>query len=211
MKISYDDLARFVPGLRMTGRKHLLHVGCGMATKERLPLCFQTGDWNEIRVDINPAVKPDIVASLTDMSVVRDGTIDAVWSSHSLEHLEDFQVPIALAEFRRVLKPGGFALITLPDLEFVAKLVSDGKADNVLYTSPAGPITPIDMMFGHKKSIANGNHFMAHRTGFTAQRLKNKLADAGFAEVRVLPGKSYDLWAVAVVGSTSTVAEASVQ
>lgn len=206
MKISYNELARFVPNLRMAGRKHLLHVGCGSAPKERLPECFRTGDWNEIRVDIDPDVKPDIVANLSDMSMVRSSTIDAVWSSHSLEHLEDYQVPAALGEFRRVLKPGGFALITMPDLEYVAKLVSEGKGDDVLYTSPAGPITPLDMMFGHKKSIANGNLHMAHRTGFTADRLKAKLAEAGFAEVRVLPGRSYDLWAVAVTGGVSAVA-----
>ena len=205
MKVSYNELANFVPSLRLQGRKHLLHVGCGSAPKERLPECFRTGDWNEIRLDIDPAVKPDIVASLTDMSAVRSGIIDAVWSSHSLEHLEDFQVPAALAEIRRVLKPGGFALITMPDLEFIAKLVSEGKGDDVLYTSPAGPITPLDMMFGHKRSIANGNHYMAHRTGFTAQRLKTKLAEAGFAEVRVLPGRSYDLWAVAVTGAAPTI------
>lgn len=200
MKVSYNELARFVPSLRIQGRKHLLHVGCGNVPKERLPECFRTGEWNEIRLDIDPAVKPDIVASLTDLSAVRSDSVDAVWSSHSLEHLEDFEVPTALAEIRRVLKPGGFALVTMPDLEFVAKLVSEGKGDDVLYTSPAGPITPLDMMFGHKRSIASGNHYMAHRTGFTAQRLKTKLAEAGFAEVRVLPGKSYDLWAVAVAG-----------
>src|SRR5690606_31660101 len=126
MKITYNELARFVPNLRIPGRKHLLHAGCGSAPKERLPECFRTGDWQEIRLDIDPRVKPDIVASLTDISAVRSGTIDAVWSSHSLEHLEDYQVPTALAEFRRVLKPGGFALVTLPDLEYVAKLVGEG-------------------------------------------------------------------------------------
>lgn len=198
MKISYNELAQFIPSLQISGRKKFLHIGCGAAPKERLPECFRTDDWQEIRLDIDKRVKPDIVASITDMSAINNGMVEAVWSSHNLEHLEDFQIPLALREIRRVLKPGGFALITLPDLGFVAKLVAEGKGDDVLYTSPAGPITPLDMMFGHQRSIANGNYFMAHRTGFTAARLKNKLAEAGFSEVRVLPGKSYDLWAVAI-------------
>lgn len=200
MKISYNDLAAFVPILRQSGKKDVLHVGCGNANPERLPECFRTGDWQEIRLDIDPKVNPHIVASLTDMSVVPTRSVDAVWSSHNLEHLENFEIPKALAEIRRVLKDGGFALITLPDLAIVARLIAQGKGDDVLYTSPAGPITPLDMLFGHQASIARGNRYMAHRTGFTADRLRSKLADAGFREVRVLPGRSYDLWAVAVTG-----------
>ena len=203
MRIDYDELARFVPVLRSRQPKSLLHVGCGRARPERLPACFREGAWREIRLDIDPAVRPDIVASLTDMAAVSDDSVHAVWSSHNLEHLEGFQVPRALAEIRRVLKPGGFALITLPDLEVVARLIVAGKGEEVLYTSPAGPITPLDMLFGHQASVRRGNAFMAHRTGFTAQRLAGQLRHAGFTDVRVMPGRSYDLWAVAVNGSPS--------
>lgn len=201
MRITHEDLASFIPSLRQPGAKTLLHVGCGNAAPQRLPECFRGAEWREIRLDIDPAVKPDIAASLTDMNTVKDASMDAVWSSHNLEHLEDFQVPTALGEIHRVLKPGGFALITLPDLKLIAKLVLDGKADEVLYKSPAGPITPLDMLFGHQASQARGNHHMAHRTGFTAERLGRKLAEAGFAEVRVRPGQSFDLWAIACVAS----------
>lgn len=202
MKISQKDLEAFVPILSQPGHKNLLHVGCGMSRPERLPECFRNENWREIRLDIDPKVKPHIVASITDMTQVPTRSVDAVWSSHNLEHLEDFQVPVALAEIQRVLKPGGFALITLPDLACVTGLITQGKGDDVLYNSPAGPITPIDMLFGHRASMARGNTFMAHRTGFTAERLGQKLTEAGFAEVRVTHGKSYDLWAVAVTGTT---------
>lgn len=198
MNISHADLARFIPALGIPGPKALLHIGCGTAPRSRLPECFKTPEWQEIRLDINPAVKPDIIASLTDMSVVPSASADAVWSSHNLEHLEGFEVAGALAEIRRVLKPGGFALITLPDLQRIAQLIAEGRGEEVMYTSPAGPITPLDMLFGHQASLARGNRYMGHRTGFTAERLGNKLTEAGFQEVRVLKGKSFDLWAVAV-------------
>jgi len=161
MKITQEDLAQFVPSLRVPGSKTLLHVGCGSASPERLPDCFKSAQWHEVKLDVDPKVKPDIVASLTDMSVVASASVDAVWSSHNIEHLEGFQVPQALREIRRVLKPGGFALITLPDLQRIAELVAQDRGEDVLYTSPAGPITPLDMLFGHQASLARGNHYMA--------------------------------------------------
>lgn len=202
MKITHDDLAQFIPTLRTPAKRRLLHVGCGNAGQDRLPDCFRTGEWQELRIDIDPAVNPDVVASLTDLGVIPDACADAIWSSHNLEHLEDFQVPGALAEFHRVLKPGGFALITLPNLQRIAELIAEGRTDQVMYHSPAGPITPLDMLFGHQASIARGNHYMAHRTGFSAERLGQKLTTAGFANVRVVKGQSFDLWAVAVVADT---------
>lgn len=201
MNITYQDLERFIPNLKERGEKKLLHVGCGTAPESRLPECFRTNSWAQIRLDIDPAVKPDVIASLTDMSAVPTGSIDAVWSSHNLEHLEGFQVPDALKEMLRVLKPGGFSLITLPDLMTIAKLIADGRVDDILYKSPAGPIAPIDMLFGHQRSIARGNRHMAHRTAFTAERLQKLLVSAGFSDVRVTHGSSYDLWAVAVKSS----------
>lgn len=178
--------------------KTLLHIGCGNAPKNRLPECFQGKGWNEVRLDIDPDVNPDIVASITDMSVISDASVDAVWSSHNLEHLENYQVPSALKETYRVLKPGGFVLINVPNLQQVAALVSAGRAEEVMYVSPAGPITPLDMMFGHHASIARGNHYMAHRTGYTRERLLKLLAQADFSEVRVMHGTNFDLWAIAV-------------
>ncbi len=203
MKITPEDLAQFVPSLRQPGNKTLLHIGCGTASPERLPDCFKSAQWHEVKLDIDPKVKPDIVASLTDMSAVASASVDAVWSSHNIEHLEGFQVPQALREIRRVLKPGGFALITLPDLQRIAELVAQDRGEDVLYTSPAGPITPLDMLFGHQASLARGNHYMAHRTGFTAKRLGKMLAEAGFGEVRVVKGRSFDLWAVALASSAA--------
>lgn len=198
MKITHNDLAPFVPCLRQPGIKTLLHIGCGTAPRSRLPACFQGDYWKEIRLDIDPKVKPDIVASVTDMSVVPSAEADAVWSSHNLEHLEGFQVAKALREIRRVLKPGGFVLINLPNLQQIASLVAEGRAEEVMYTSPAGPITPLDMMFGHQASLSRGNQYMAHRTGYTQERLKKVLAEAGFSEVRVMRGNAFDLWAVGV-------------
>lgn len=185
--------------------RRLLHVGCGPANKARVPPYFHDKTWFEVRLDIDPAVEPHLVGSITNMSMIPDGCMHAIWSSHNLEHLNPFEVPGALAEFKRVLTDDGFALITVPDLRAVARHIVNDRVDEPLYTSPAGPISALDMLFGHQASIEAGNHYMAHRTGFTASTLGQALMDAGFDEVRVHEGSRLDLWALATMPATDAV------
>jgi SAM-dependent methyltransferase len=175
--------------------RRVLHVGCGGADPAKLPAAFfPAGAWAEIRLDIDPGVSPDIVASITDMSVVATGSVDAVWSAHNLEHLAAHEVPLALAEFHRVLAPGGFALVTMPDLQQVAELVAQGRLEDAAYLSAMGPIAPLDMLYGYRPAIAMGNHFMGHRTGFVATTLAEHLERAGFQSVRVQRDGHFALW-----------------
>ena len=184
--------------------KTVLHVGCGPNVAHRLHPTFHTAQWHELRLDIDPEHQPDIVADIMDMSVVGSGSVDAIWSSHNLEHLYSHEVPVALNEFYRVLKPGGLALITLPDLQTVAAYIAQGRLEDVLYESPAGPILAIDVVYGHRASVARGNQFMAHKTGFTAQSLGQKLLDVGFAKVEVKQDDAFALWALAIKALASS-------
>ena len=96
-----------------------LHVGCGSSNKRHTP--FANRSWHEIRLDINPEVQPDVVGTMTDMESVMDSSVDAVYSSHNIEHLYPHEVPIALAEFYRVLKPEGFVLLAVLTNQFVIR------------------------------------------------------------------------------------------
>lgn len=177
--------------------KTVLNVGCGYPLRQRLHRHFHGPGWREIRLDVDPAVRPDVVCSMTDIRPVAADSVDAIWSSHNLEHLQRHEVPLALAEFIRVLKPRGLLLATLPDLRQVARLVVADRLEDEAYMSASGPITPLDMIFGHTASLARGNPFMAHRTGFTARTLRNALAEAGFVEIALRHGNAFDLWAIA--------------
>lgn len=193
-------MSEAVAGTLAPERKRVvLHVGCGPYSPERLHPTFRGAAWREIRVDLDPRVRPDVIGSVTDLSPFIDESVEAVWSSHNIEHLYDHEATKALAEFRRVLKPDGIALITTPDIEAIAQLVADGKLDQVAYMSPAGPITALDMIYGHRDSIRGGNHFMAHKTAFSAERLGRLLLEAGFSKVVMRKGASYDLWACALM------------
>ena len=182
----------------------MLHVGCGQKTLADLPRYF--AGWREVRVDIDPSVKPHLVASITDLEGVRARSVDAVFSSHNLEHLYAHEVPLALAAFRRVLKDDGFALVTTPDLERVARAVAKGGLEEKLYDSPAGPIAPIDVIFGHRASVA-ASPFMAHRTGFSKKSLLRAMA-AAFPAAACGLGRHYDLWSVGLPKGSAAQAEA---
>ncbi len=159
--------------------KTFLHVGCGSQNNSSC-LGFNNDNWKEIRFDIDKNVKPDIEGTLTDMKLVETASVDAVYSSHNIDHIYPHEVPIALKEFYRVLKEDGIVVITCPDLQSVCEAVIQDKLLEPLYESDIGPISPIDILYGHRGFIAGGNEFMAHKGGFTYSVLNYAFYEAGF-------------------------------
>jgi predicted SAM-dependent methyltransferase len=195
MQSSRQDI---LAGSNNAKTRRVLNAGSGPRSIRKLNAVFDPTGWHEVRIDLDPSVRPDVVASMTDLRSHFDAeSFDAVWSSHSLEHLYNHEVPVALSEFRRIVKADGFALITCPDLETVMTLFLKHGSDHVVYQSAAGAITPLDMMFGHAPSIASGKVHMAHHSGLTAERLGGLLLQAGFCEV-IIKRQNYDLWALAL-------------
>lgn len=162
-----------------------LHVGCG---GDPFP-DWLGGDFDEVRLDIDPRHAPHIVADMSDLGDI--GPFDAVVCLHSLEHLMPHMAARALSEFRRVLKPGGFAMVIVPDLEDVR------PTDEVVYEGPAGPVTGLDMFYGLRRLLADMPH-MAHRCGFVADTLRRELLAAGFGRAEVRRANDYNLIGVGV-------------
>lgn len=177
------------------GERVLANVGCGPLNAASLPAYFK--DWRQLRVDSDPSVAPDILADLTDLSPIATGSVHAVWAAHCLEHLYLHQVPAALAEFRRVLCDEGFLCILVPDLQTVAQYLVADRIVEPLYRSPAGPVTPHDMIFGFGAAIAGGRPSMAHRCGFTPAALQRSFLGLSYGEI-VLRRRSASLELAAV-------------
>jgi predicted SAM-dependent methyltransferase len=136
---------------------------------------------------------------MTDMYAFGTELEDAIFSPDNIEHLYPHEVPVALREFLRVLRPNGFVVITCPDLQSVCALVAEDKLTEPAYTSPAGPIAPLDILYGHRAAMSRGNLYMAHRCGFTQKVLAGTLSPAGFLSVASARRQHpfYDLWAIA--------------
>lgn len=146
----------------------VLHVGAG---GDPLPDWLAREGYEETRLDIDPAHKPDIVANMTALGDI--GPYDVVLCQHALEHLYPYDVPRALGEFYRVLTPEGRVIIVVPDLEDVR------PTEEPLYTSPAGPVCGLDMYYGMHSLLEVMPH-MAHHSGFTSTTLKAAIEAAGF-------------------------------
>ena len=135
--------------------KEFLHVGCGK--KNIIDTPFANSNWKEIRFDIDPSVNPDVMGTMIEMNEIKDNSLDAIYSSHNIEHLYPHEVIKALKEFKKKLKPSGFILITCPDLKSVCSAVAQDKLLEPLYTTLRGEsIAPIDIIYGHRQSIKKG-------------------------------------------------------
>ena len=177
--------------------KTFLHVGCGPQYKTNIH-GFNNDNWKEIRFDIDKNVNPDIVGTLIDMKLVKTNSVDAIYSSHNIEHVFPHEVPIVLKEFHRVLKDDGIVVLKCPDLQSVCEAVINDKLLEPLYeTSDGNKISPIDILYGWRVAIAQGNEYMAHKSGFTYSALKGAFDEAGFK--LNYGGKNTNTWELFIV------------
>lgn len=98
------------------------------------------------------------------------GPYDAVACNNALEHLYPHEVNVALREFHRVLKPGGHAVIQVPDLEGVSP-----TEDVIEEIGMSG----LHLYYGDAALIAEFP-YMAHHCGFVSETLRRVLEMAGF-------------------------------
>jgi predicted SAM-dependent methyltransferase len=181
--------------------KKVLHVGCSTLTLDQAPPYFKQETWREVRYDIDPAANPDIIGTITDMHLVPTASMDAVYSSHNLEHVFPHEVIQVLKEFKRVLKSDGVCIVAVPDLHAVAKFIVENGLEDAAYTSPAGLIAPLDMLYGLRKSLTAGQYYMAHKTGFTVKTLSQYFFEVGFKQLSY----KQEHYAISIIAYTDSV------
>lgn len=185
----------------------LLHVGCGPRNGPGAPLPEMFAGFDELRMDIDPAVEPDVVGSITEIDLP-DASVDGVYAAHILEHVEQWDVHQALREVWRVLRPGGVAVIVTPDLERVAREILErpGMIEAVTPGTPFG-VAPLDMIFGYQPAICHGQEFQRHRMAFTQLTMAGHLEAAGFGGT--VSTHAWQLFARAVKGAADGEEDAS--
>ncbi len=161
--------------------KRVLNVG-GNNRDIKLPLIYD--HWQIVLLDIDPKGNPDVLCDARNLLQQPAAAYDAVYCSHNLEHYFRHDVPKVLAGFLHIMKDDAFAHIRVPDIGAVMRTAVEKNLDmdDVLYTSPAGPITVRDVIYGYGLEIErSGSDFYGHKTGFTQKSLISCLTQAGFS------------------------------
>jgi len=121
-----------------------------------------------------PGPNVDHLGNANDLSRFADNTFDVVYASHLLEHLDyTGELQKTLAEWLRVLKPGGMVQISVPNLEVLATLLLDK------HLAMEDHFMVMRMIFG-----GHMNEYDYHQVGLTEEFLSSFLANAGFSQYK---------------------------
>ena len=126
-------------------------------------------------LNIQPGEHVDFVGDISDLSQFKIESFEKVYGSHVLEHVRQNDVLKTLTDIRRILKPEGQFLVSVPDWDILCHLFISPWA------SPDIKWHAIRMMLGGQV-----DHYDYHYVGFNQTILYDFLRKAGFSNaVRV--------------------------
>ncbi len=138
-----------------------LHLGCGA---KHIPGWFHIDALDFAHIDHRGPVE--------DLSFIKDGAVELIYTSHVLEHFGRKTHMDALREWRRVLAPGGVLRLAVPDFGAAAQLYLSG-------TLPRGIEDIRGLVCGGQR-----DKYDFHGMIFDEADLTKSLKDAGFSGVR---------------------------
>ena len=150
-----------------------LHIG-GMEKKEGWKILnIQKNDGREKHVDL--------VGDITDLSQFDDGSIEEIYASHTVEHIDNNDVQKTLKGIHRVLKDGGKFYVSVPDMDILCRLFLDPKA-------------PLKIKYEVMRMMYGGqiDEFDFHYFGWNMSFIEFFFTEAGFKNIERV--KSFSLF-----------------
>jgi len=151
-----------------------LNLGCG----DKILLGY-------INVDAQEEIKgkkPELVADVTKLDKFADNSVDEILTVHLIEHFYYWHLPAILAEWKRILKPGGIMITETPNLLFACQEIMKNPFKAAL---PNGQ-TSTWVLYGNPYEE---DELMCHHWCFTPQTLSQILGEAGFSNIRQEPAQ----------------------
>jgi predicted SAM-dependent methyltransferase len=114
-----------------------------------------------------------------------NGSVEAVYSSHMIEHLDRREAKDFLGEVRRILVPGGVVRIAAPDLGLLVRNYQAlGDADEFISRTHMCQERPHGVAPRFRMAFLGSRH---HLWMYDGRSLVKLLSEAGFADVQVMP------------------------
>lgn len=108
-----------------------------------------------------------------------NGSVDVVYTSHTLEHFSKQDGKLFLGECYRVLRPGGILRVVVPDLEAIVSDYISGKTSADMFLDELYVISDTSGMGFFKKLLANQIAF-PHKCMYDTRTMLSRLRQIGF-------------------------------
>lgn len=109
-----------------------------------------------------------------DLSEFKDRSVDLIETHHMIEHLSFDEAGRAFQEWARVLKPGGYLVLSCPDLTGVALLWMKRTIQNRFGRRPERRDYILKMIYGSQEREG-----MFHKSGYDRAQMEKALARYG--------------------------------
>ena len=146
-----------------------LHIG-GKEIKE---------NWKILNIQKKEGV--DFIGDISDLSQFENSSVDEIYASHVVEHVNQKNIKKTLIGIHRILKPNGKFYVSVPDMEILCRIFIDDKAP------PKVKFHVMRMMFGGQIDDYDFHYF-----GWNFQFMREFLIGAGFKKVERV--KSFELF-----------------
>lgn len=134
-----------------------IHLGCGQVY---IP--------GYIHVDAVKHDHVDIVAQADDLSMFDDESVELIYASHILEHINRHSIERVLREWNRILKIEGVLRIAVPDFESIVRVyIENGRLEDL-----------IGLLYGGQDDQYNIHHYC-----FDFRLLEKHMNNSGFCNV----------------------------
>ena len=120
------------------------------------------------------------IVARADNIPLPDQSVEEIMAIHLWEHFFRWECDTVIAEWKRLLKPGGVLTLELPNLKKCCENILSGRME--------GGKHPDQLSYwGLYGDPRKGDQFMAHRWGWTPESLKSFLAEHGFTKIKEEP------------------------
>ena len=123
----------------------------------------------------------DFHGDISDLSQFENGSVEEIYASHVVEHVDQNKIKETLKGIHRVLKNGGKFYVSVPDMEILCRIFMSKEAPK------KAKFHAMRMMFGGQIDEYDYHYF-----GWNYEFLHDYLTEAGFKKIEKV--KSFSLF-----------------